>query len=170
MNDIPAECFQYLFDKRNHRFEHLSVLKLGECHAVNDICIECMINTYVVNNLFSKENLLSTWALFVFLLKRCPSLKELTCSWAYGVTDVGFSAIVRHCQHLEYVSLIGCYLISGEALVDVPHKYLKSIKELNFEQCNQISDDILLELYRRKKNLLIINYYGSLVEDEEDEL
>jgi hypothetical protein len=98
---------------------------------------------------------------------RCLRLIDLTCSWAYGVTDEGFNDIVRRCHHLKRLSLIGCYQIYGSILRDVPEKFLKSIEYLNFEQCNQIEDDILIALYRRKTSIAIINYYGSSVDDEE---
>jgi hypothetical protein len=83
------------------------------------------------------------------------------------VTDEGFNDIVRRCHLLQRLSLIGCYQIYGSVLRDVPEKYLKSIEYLNFEQCNQIEDDILIALYRRKTSVAIINYYGSSVDDEE---
>ena len=100
---------------------------------------------------------------------RCPRLIHLTCSWAYAVTDVGFSDITSRCDHLEDLSLIGCYQIYGDILNDVPHRYLRSIKSLNFEQCNHIQDDLLLDLYRRKKTISIVNYYGSAVNEDDDE-
>ena len=85
------------------------------------------------------------------------------------MTDIGFNEIVRRCHRLEYLSLIGCYQITGDILIYVPHQYLPRIKVFNFEQCNQIADEILADLYRRKRSISITNYYGSLVEDEEDD-
>ena len=85
------------------------------------------------------------------------------------MTTVGFNDIVKNFQRLEALSLIGCYQIAGDILFEVPETYLPSIRSLNFEQCNQIDDDILVDLYRRKKTIAIVNYYGSPVEDEDDE-
>lgn len=100
---------------------------------------------------------------------RCPNLIDFTCTWAYGVTTLGFNQIVKRCDQLTSLSLIGCYQISGEILFDVPEKYLRQIRSINFEQCNQIDDQILLDLYRRKRSLTLINYYGSTVEDEDED-
>jgi hypothetical protein len=62
---------------------------------------------------------------------------------------------------------LGCHQIYGQILKDVPEKYLHHIEYLNFEQCNQIEDDLLVELYKRKKSISILNYYGSSVDDDE---
>lgn len=81
------------------------------------------------------------------------------------MTDESFNEIVIHCQCLRRLSLVGCHLIRGQILSDVPWKYLFRIEYFNFEHCNQINDEILVELYRRKHSLIIYDYYGSLVEE-----
>jgi hypothetical protein len=91
----------------------------------------------------------------------------LTCSWAYGLTDDSFNEIVIRCEQLRRLSLLGCHQIYGQILKNVPEKYFHHIEYLNFEQCNQIEDDILIDLYKRKKSLTIINYYGSSIDDDE---
>ncbi|CAF4509541.1 unnamed protein product, partial [Rotaria magnacalcarata] len=50
----------------------------------------------------------------------------------------------------------------------VPEKYFHNIEYLNFEQCNQIEDELLIKLYKRKKSISIINYYGTSVDDDDD--
>jgi hypothetical protein len=101
------------------------------------------------------------------LFDRCPRLIDLTCSWAYSLTDDSFNEIVLRCSQLRRLSLVGCYQIYGQILNDVPETYLHQIEYLNFEHCNQIDDELLVELYRRKKSILIFNYYGSPVDDDE---
>ena len=32
----------------DHRFEHLTILKLGECHLLDDASIQSIIKTYVL--------------------------------------------------------------------------------------------------------------------------
>jgi len=91
----------------------------------------------------------------------------LTCSWAYSLTDDSFNEIIIRCRQLRRLSLVGCYQIYGKILNDVPEKYLNHIEYLNFEHCNQIEDDILAELYKRKRSISIFNYYGSPVDDDE---
>lgn len=64
------------------------------------------------------------------------------------------------------MSLLGCHQIHGHVLKDVPDKYLPHVEYLCFHQCNQIKDELLLDLCRRKKSLEIYDYYGSLVSEE----
>lgn len=90
----------------------------------------------------------------------------MTCSWAYSLTDDSFNEIISRCDHLRRLSLVGCYQIYGKILNDVPDKYLRSIEYLNFEHCNQIDDDLLVDLYQRNKSISIFNYYGAHVDDE----
>jgi hypothetical protein len=91
----------------------------------------------------------------------------LTCTWAYSLTDDSFNEIITRCHHLRRLSLVGCYQIYGQILNDVPEKYLHDIEYLNFEHCNQIEDELLVELYKRNKSITIFNYYGSPVDDDE---
>lgn len=103
------------------------------------------------------------------LFYRCPRLIDFTCSWAYSLTDDSFNEIVIGCPHLRRLSLVGCHQIYGHILDDVPQKYFHDIEYLNFEQCNQIEDDLLVRLHKRKKSISIVNYYGTAVDDEDDE-
>jgi hypothetical protein len=52
-------------------------------------------------------------------------------------------------------------------LNDVPEKYFHRIEYLNCEHCNQIEDQLLVELFQRKKTVTIYNYYGSIVDEDE---
>lgn len=72
------------------------------------------------------------------------------------------------CQHLRRLSLLGCHQIYGYMLKDVPDTYLRQIEHLNFTQCNQIKDDLLLDLHQRKKSIIILDYYASLVIDDHE--
>ncbi|CAF0783385.1 unnamed protein product [Rotaria sordida] len=143
LTTVPLESFQLLFNGK-HIFEHLIILKLGECHLIDDDCVRSII-------------------------KMCPRLIDFTCTWAYCLTDDSFNEIVIRCHHLRRLSLVGCHQIYGQILHDVPEKYFYDIEYLNFEQCNQIEDDLLVKLYKRKKSISIINYYGTSVDDDDDD-
>lgn len=99
-------------------------------------------------------------------LFRCPRLIDFTCSWASYLTDDGFNEIVLHCHRLQRLSLAGCCQIYGRLLKDVPQRYLRQIKYLNFEHCNQIDDEILIALYQRNPSIRILNYYGTPVNED----
>ena len=92
----------------------------------------------------------------------------MTCTWAFNLTDESFNEIVSRCHHLRRLSLLGCHRIYGQILNQVPENYLKNIEYLNFEQCNQIEDDLLVNLYQRNKSISITNYYGSSVDDDDE--
>ncbi|CAF0756332.1 unnamed protein product [Didymodactylos carnosus] len=138
---IPLQAYESIFF--DHFFPHMSVLKLGECQCINDACVELIV-------------------------KACPNLKDLTLAWSPDITDIGFETICIGCKKLTKLSVLGCFRIVGTCLNDVPDKYLKYIKHLNFEQCNHTSDELLTDLYKRKNDLFIINYYGTCVETDEN--
>ncbi|UJR35284.1 hypothetical protein I4U23_028047 [Adineta vaga] len=142
MPNIPLESFQILFNDK-HSFAHLILLKLDECHFIDDNCLRA-------------------------IMTMCPCLIDFTCSWAYNLTDEGFNEIVMRCHHLRRLSLLGCHQIFGHVLKDVPEKHLQHIEQLNFTQCNQIKDDLLLDLYKRNKSIVILDYYASLVTDDHE--
>ncbi len=139
--NIPLESFQLLFNE-NYIFEHLTTLKLGECHSIDDTCMRSII-------------------------KMCPRLIDFTFTWAYSLTDESFNEIIIRCHQLRRLSLVGCYQIYGQILNDVPEKYFHQIEYLNCEHCNQIEDQILVDLFKRKRTITIYNYYGSIVDEDE---
>ena len=163
LGNIPLECYEMLFDG-NFIFEHLIVLKLGECHSIDDNCLRLLIKMYDTYFSLTLDDDSSSPH---FVLLRCPRLIDLTCSWASYLTDDGFNEIVLHCPRLQRLSLVGCYQIYGRILHDVPQRYLPEIEYLNFEHCNQIDDEILIELYRRKPSISILNYYGTSVDEDQ---
>ncbi|CAF3383278.1 unnamed protein product [Rotaria sp. Silwood1] len=142
LTTVPLKSFQLLFNGK-HIYENLILLKLGECHLIDDDCVRSII-------------------------RMCPRLIDFTCTWAYGLTDDSFNEIVTRCHHLRRLSLVGCHQIYGHILNDIPEKYFHDIEYLNFEQCNQIEDDLLVKLYKRKKSISIVNYYGTSVDDDDD--
>ncbi|CAF3319036.1 unnamed protein product [Rotaria socialis] len=143
LTNASLESFQLLFDGK-HIFRNLALLKLGECHSIDDNCVRSIITM-------------------------CPRLIDFMCSWAYSLTDGSFNEIAMRCQHLRRLSLVGCHQIYGRILDYVPEKYFHHIEYLNFEQCNQIEDELLIKLYKRKKSISIINYYGTSVDDDDDD-
>lgn len=105
-------------------------------------------------------------SIILFSLNRCPRLIDFTCSWASFLTDDGFNEIIRHCHFLRRLSLLGCHRISGRLLENVPQRYLQHIRYLNFDNCNQIDDEILIALYQRSPSIKILNYYGTPVNED----
>ncbi|CAF2521813.1 unnamed protein product [Rotaria sp. Silwood2] len=138
LKNILSKSFQLLFNN-NYTFKYLHSLKLGECHMIDDNCVQSIVYS-------------------------CPHLIDITCSLAYGITDEGFNEIVTRCNQLRSLTLTGCNQIYGEVLFDVPEKYLQSIEYLNFDKCNQIEDFILIDLFQRKRFISVIDSYGSLIE------
>ncbi|XP_045205172.2 F-box/LRR-repeat protein fbxl-1-like [Mercenaria mercenaria] len=114
----------------------LQVLNLSECSAVNDQVV-------------------------LDMSQACGShLKELSLSWCWFITDTGLISIVDHCCNMENLDLLGIDRIYGECLSRVPEEMTK-LKFLDLRQCNQILDNLIVDMVRRKKDLKVINYYGE---------
>lgn len=100
------------------------------------------------------------------LVETCPLLHSLLLCWCWEITDFGLEAIVCNCCRLCQLDLTGLFSITGLCLLKIPEK-LPHLRLLNLQQCNNVVDDILPKVVSQACSLIIINYYGDLVEPSE---
>lgn len=133
-SDFTADGLSSFF--KSASLSKLHFLNLSECSAVNDLVV-------------------------LDMAQACGShLKELALSWCWFITDTGLVSLVDHCCNLEMLDLLGIDRICGECLARVPEEMTK-LKFLDLRQCNQILDNLIVDMVRRKKDLKVINYYGE---------
>lgn len=87
-------------------------------------------------------------------------LRELSLSWCWFITDRGLISIVDHCCNLETLDLLGIDKVKGECLARIPEEMPK-LKFLDLRQCNQIVDNLIMDMVRQKPDLKVYNYYGE---------
>ena len=96
---------------------------------------------------------------------KLPNLSRLDIAWCFKITDTGLEALVRGCEHLVTLKLIGLKYTRCEALFLAP---FTKLVYLDLSQTDLVDDAKLLRLKRGRPWLKIINYYGEEIVIEED--
>uniref|UniRef100_A0A914V434 F-box domain-containing protein n=1 Tax=Plectus sambesii TaxID=2011161 RepID=A0A914V434_9BILA len=163
--EMSENGFRQLFAQPNS-MASLRFLNLSECNAINDRCIEAISLC-------------------------CPNLEALCLSWCWSVTERGLITIVERLGQCRLLcmegikSIFGGCLLGGElgtsfrdsirfinlhncnagsSFRDVPNLNLAQVRFIDLRQCNMIDDTTVTEMVRRKKDLIVINYYGEILD------
>ncbi|KAK4471874.1 hypothetical protein MN116_005262 [Schistosoma mekongi] len=89
-------------------------------------------------------------------------LRFLTLNWCWEVTDIGVNQIIKVCNSLHQLSLIGNSTIQGRAFSEIPSK-VPHLIILNLTQCNHIVDNVLEDLAVKMPNLYVFDFFGERV-------
>ncbi|XP_074650951.1 uncharacterized protein LOC141905809 [Tubulanus polymorphus] len=119
-------------------WKYLTALDLSECTQVDD-------------------------NVMISIVKCCGALLLKLClCWCWNITDIGLVTIVDHCSNIQRLDLLGIHLITGVCLQRIPQELIH-LSYLNLQNCNQIQDELIVNVLRSLNNrqLTVINYYGE---------
>ncbi|CAH1777093.1 unnamed protein product [Owenia fusiformis] len=95
------------------------------------------------------------------ITKQCgKTLRSLALCWCWDLTDDSLISIVDNCPNIRHLDLTGLDKITGSCLDRIPEE-MPHLKFLDLRQCNNIIDELIQDVVRRKKDLTVINYYGE---------
>ncbi|XP_070552221.1 uncharacterized protein [Ptychodera flava] len=97
-----------------------------------------------------------------YIAKGCKKLHHMALCWCWDITETGLVHVIDNCREMETLDLLGLDKILGTCFMRIPEKMPK-LHFLDLRQCHRISDSMLTELVLKKRNLVIINYYGDEV-------
>ena len=144
---VIADDFITLFANKN--LEHLEDLDLSECAQVSNEVIQT-------------------------LAIGCPNLQILRLNWCWEVGDIGVEFLIRYCNQIKHLYLVGVVLLTDIILLDI-HDFLPHLLSLDLQQCPNITDTHLALVVKKSQNdLEIVNYYGEIIQcvtsgDEQEE-
>ncbi|CAD8127921.1 unnamed protein product [Paramecium sonneborni] len=169
--DIIQKLYIYYFnDYSNH-----IILKLSQFHKLNKLSIykaqdidEHAMFSLFNNKQFHELNLNQcdgiTDQVLYQIAKNCLFLKYINLSWNLHITDLCVSILLSNCKYLEEVYLIGCKQLTNDCLPKNLHGLFLKLRILNFESCNNMNDNELMNLKNQFKYVKIINYYGDEID------
>jgi len=136
--ELTEDGFRVLFAQPDG-LPNLRFLNLSECSAINDRCMEA-------------------------ITRCCPNLQALCLSWCWSVTERGLITIVERLGSLVCLDVMGMDCVKGSSFRDAPNLNLALIRFIDLRQFNMIDDTTVVEMVRRKKDLIVINYYGEILD------
>ena len=134
---VEADDFITLFANRN--LQHLEELDLSECAQVNNEVIQTLAYS-------------------------CHKLRILRLNWCWEIGDAGVEFLIRYCNQITHLYLVGVVLLTDEILRDI-HDFLPHLLNLDLQQCPNITDTHLALVVKKSQNdLEIVNYYGEIIQ------
>ena len=134
---VEADDFITLFANRN--LQHLEDLDLSECAQVNNEVIQTLAYS-------------------------CHKLRILRLNWCWEIGDAGVEFLIRYCNQITHLYLVGVVLLTDEILRDI-HDFLPHLLNLDLQQCPNITDTHLALVVKKSQNdLEIVNYYGEIIQ------
>ena len=94
------------------------------------------------------------------LARNFPHLIHLDLSWCWNLSDIGLEAVVRNCDQIETLKLVG---LKNAMCVPVLSVSLPRLRVLDLQQTDLVDDEELGKLKKAKPWVKITNYYGDPV-------
>ena len=148
------------------QLHHLKRLKLKRAKKVvadDFITLFASKNLEKLENLDLSECVLITNEVIQTLAIGCPNLKILKLNWCWEIQDIGIEFLIRYCNQITHLHLVGIIYLTDEILRDI-HDFLPHLVFLDLQQCPNITDTNLSIVAKKSTNSLeIVNYYGEII-------
>ena len=89
----------------------------------------------------------------------------MSVDWCEDLTDEGIIYLIKNCQNIENLKLIGLFKVTDAILKDID-RLLPKLKTLNLIQCPNITDQLLHTINSLNPQLDIFDYYGNHIDCE----
>lgn len=140
---LSADALHSVLDDRC--WPRLARLDLAECTAVTDAVVSALPTA-------------------------CPHLTHVALCWCWLVVEGGIEALLTNAPALRLLDATGLKALPDAALTPLLNGGAPALRELNLRMCNQIDLDLLDRLAAARPQLLVVDYYGTIVGAEDESI